>query len=193
MSDNSETMKVICQDRLRKSRRAAPEGRVVSSVVNDIDKLLAPKSYDELERLEGQIRKKLDSNEPIDVDYWEQLLRSLTVWKAKATLRKVYQSVIDSRLKDLRVQQEEEAQNIRQKLQVVLEGLFGSRTRTSHDSEAEKTGLGGTDAVGSTHINVDPEPLLKIRGEDKGLEVLDEQDFIKSRVCSIVCSVGDLG
>lgn len=59
---------------------------------------MGPKSYEDLEGLEAQINRKLQSNDPIDTDYWEQLLRSLLVWKAKAKLKKVYQSVLDSRL-----------------------------------------------------------------------------------------------
>lgn len=176
-----KTMKVICDDRLQKSRRAAPEGRVASSVISDIDKLLAPKSFDELERLEVQIRKKLSSNEPIDVEYWERLLRSLTFWKAKSTLRKVYQSVINSRLNDLRKQQHEEAQNLHQKLQVVLEGSLPRRTRAEGSDRPSAGEHIDSTSNARPQGNLDPEPLLKIRGEDKGSEVMDERDFLKAR------------
>jgi hypothetical protein len=37
----------------------------------------------ELLALENNVKSKLASREPIDVDYWEGLLRSLQVWKAK--------------------------------------------------------------------------------------------------------------
>lgn len=90
-------MKIICHDRRKKSA-GDPEGRAVSSVSLDIDRLLSPKSFEDLEALERQINRKLESNEPIDTDYWEQLLKSLLVWKAKAKLKKVYQSVLDSQL-----------------------------------------------------------------------------------------------
>src|SRR4051794_9631073 len=113
-------MKVICKDMMQKLRGIGPEGRATGTVSSDIDALLSPKSYEELEKLEKQIRAKLKSNEPIDVDYWEQLLRSLIVWKARAKLKKVYQSVIDSRLEGLRKQQQEEAESIRTRLQEVL-------------------------------------------------------------------------
>ncbi|KAL6860020.1 hypothetical protein ACO1O0_004045 [Amphichorda felina] len=77
------------------------EERVVSSVADDIDKILAPKTYEQLDALEGQIKAKLRSTEDIDTDYWEQLLRSLAVWKSKATLSKVYNAITEARRKRL--------------------------------------------------------------------------------------------
>ncbi|ERF72187.1 hypothetical protein EPUS_02978 [Endocarpon pusillum Z07020] len=94
--DYWRTMRIICRDRRKKST-VDPEGRAVSSVSSDIDLLLSPKSFDELEALEVQINRKLVSDEPIDTDYWEQLLKSLLTWKAKAKLEKLYQSALDSR------------------------------------------------------------------------------------------------
>ena len=92
-------MKVICRDRQKTS---APEGRALNSVAADINRLLSPKTYEQLQSLEVQVKRKLNSNEPIDTDYWEELLRSLTVWKARARLRNVFQAVIDERVRDLR-------------------------------------------------------------------------------------------
>lgn len=87
----------LCASRRVKLKPERNEERVVSSVADDIDKILAPKTYEQLVALEGQIRSKLQSDDDIDTDYWEQLLRSLAVWKAKATLNKVYKAIADSR------------------------------------------------------------------------------------------------
>src|ERR1700722_16873722 len=108
-------MKVVCRDR-QKSSAFASEGRALSSVASDINRLLSPKSYEELEVLETQVKSKLNSNEPIDTDYWEELLRSLTIWKARAKLKKVYQAVIEGRVQSLRKQQRDEADSVRTKL-----------------------------------------------------------------------------
>ena len=174
-------MKIICQDRRQQSQRAAPEGRVVGSVASDVDRLLAPKNLMELEKLEEQIRGKLASNEPIDVDYWEQLLRSLQVWKARVTLKKVYQSVITSKTNDLKSQQQEEAYTLRQKLQVVLEGAFSLEDRSEKDVSE---GPSSTDLLNVRSLlkHLDPEPLLRIRMEDKGLGVVDEREFLDKLV-----------
>jgi hypothetical protein len=73
------------------------EGRVLSRVGDDINRILSPKTYEQLEQLEKQIRAKLQSNDDIDLDYWEQLLRSLKVWKAKATIKKINAAVEEVR------------------------------------------------------------------------------------------------
>ena len=158
-SDYWKTMKIVCRDRRQKSGALAPEGRAVSSVSTDIDRLLGPKSYEELGALEQQINRKLDSNEPIDRDYWEQLLRSLLVWKAKAKLKKVYQNVVESRLQGLRKQGEEEAIAVRAKLAPLVK-----RQSQTGDVPYLKS--------------LDPDPLLQVRAEDKSLETLDEAVFL---------------
>jgi hypothetical protein len=156
-------MKVICKDR---QKVTAPEGRALNSVAADINKLLGPKSYEQLQALEGQVRKKLESNEPIDTDYWEELLRSLTVWKARAKLKNVYQAVIDERVRNLRQQQREEAESVRSKLAPLAPVLRGGDI-------AQVTAINTEEFRG-----LDPDPLLQIRPEDKIYEVLDEEVFL---------------
>ncbi|KAF2404131.1 cactin [Trichodelitschia bisporula] len=158
-----KTMQLICNDRLEKFMNTAPTARGVSSVTSDVDRLLGPKSYEELEVLEKQIRGKLSSNEAIDVDYWEHLLKSLMMWKARAKLRNVSQAIVRSRLEALRRQQQEEAQAIREK----LSSAIGSSRRESAETNSVSRAL-------------DPEPLLKLPLEDKGLESVDEDTFLHS-------------
>jgi Conserved mid region of cactin/Cactus-binding C-terminus of cactin protein len=157
--DYWRTMQIICKDKQGKLRALRPEGRAMSSVSSDIDRLLGPKTYEELERLETQIRTKLDSNEPIDTDYWQQLLDSLLIWKAKAKLKEVYQAVLDSRLEKLRHESSQEASQARDALK-------------AH-------GPSGIPAS----ADVDVEPSLQISGKDQGLEVVDEGIFL-SRIAS---------
>lgn len=163
-------MKVICRDR---QKTATPEGRMLSSVAADINKLLRPKTYEQLQNLEIQVKRKLNSNEPIDTDYWEELLRSLTVWKARARLRTVYQAIIEERVRDLRQQQKEEAESVRAKLAPLAPTLAGNIT-----NPAEFKGL-------------DPDPLLQICPEDKALEIMDETAFLDHVVRSQFSYVND--
>lgn len=158
-------MKIICRDRQKTS---APEGRALSSVAADINRLLSPKSYEQLQTLEVQVKRKLNSNEPIDTDYWEELLRSLTVWKARARLRNVYQAVIAERVRDLRKQQKEEAESIKAKL-APLAPLVGEDDK---QLDSDPSGFQG----------LDPDPLLQVRPEDKGLEIMDESGFLRQVV-----------
>ncbi|KAL4749663.1 hypothetical protein BDW72DRAFT_130076 [Aspergillus terricola var. indicus] len=157
--DYWKTMRVICKDR---QKTTAPEGRALNSVAADINKLLSPKTYEQLQKLEEQVRNKLNSNEPIDTDYWEELLRSLTVWKARAKLKRVYQDVIAERIRALRRQQREEAESVRTKL-APLAPVVRQGTAIFNEEEFR---------------DLDPDPLLQIRPEDKVYEVVDEEAFL---------------
>lgn len=182
--DYWKTMQIICKDRRQRLKPQGPEGRAVGSVASDVDKLLGPKTYEQLEALEKQIRSKLRSNESIDVDYWEQLLRSLLIWKAKAKLKKVYQSVLDSRLDSLRKQQAEEAQAVRLRLQEILAGpleVTEEGTRKASDA-ADVSDIARRQPPFPYSERNDPEPLLKLHAEDKSTEVVDESVFLQKIV-----------
>jgi len=157
-------LRAICKDLRRKSKASAVEARGTSSVAADIDQLLAPKTYEQLEALEAQVKRKLDSDEPIDYDYWEQLLRSLRVWKAKAKLRRVSQEIVKERLQGLRKQQAEAAQAVQERILDMLSAADESRddapTTVAYDAA------------------LDPEPLLKLRAEDKTLAQTEEKRFL---------------
>ena len=182
--DYWKTMEIICKDRRERLKPLGPEGRAVSSVAGDVDKLLGPKTYDQLESLEKQIRAKLRSNEPIDVDYWEQLLRSLLIWKAKAKLKKVYQSVLDSRLDTLRKQQQEDADGVRSKLQEMLMSPTPVVEEGSDDpvDDVSSSRTARKQPKFEYSQKYDPEPLLKLRTEEKSSEVVDESVFLEKIV-----------
>jgi hypothetical protein len=178
--DYWRTMQIICNDRREKLKPQGPEGRAVNSVASDVDKLLGPKTYEQLEALEKQIRTKLRSNEPIDTDYWEQLLRNLLIWKAKAKLKKVYQSVLDSRLETLRKQQLEDAKGVQAKLQEILMGPSLVIEEGSENSAGDRSvsQLIRRQPAFQYNPSHDPEPLLKLHNEDKSTEVVDESVFL---------------
>lgn len=156
----------------------------MSSVSADVDRLLAPKTYDQLETLEKQIRSKLDSNESIDVDYWEHLLRSLIVWKAKAKLRKISQSITKSKLNALRKQQRDEAIQVVRKLQTMLD----SSEHVIKESEEHHTHAGGH---GDGQAALDPEPLLKLPSDDKMLGHVEEKALLDQIVGHSKCTRSD--
>jgi hypothetical protein len=122
-----------------------------------------------LEKLEKQIRTKLSSNEPIDTDYWEHLLKSLLSYKARAKLRSISQSILDTRMGGLRRQQAAEAEALRLQLE--------ERAPIS-TSDAGVTEEDGERIDGERHP-LDPEPLLRLRPEDKSLEAMSEQEFVE--------------
>ncbi|KAF2168592.1 hypothetical protein M409DRAFT_65502 [Zasmidium cellare ATCC 36951] len=168
-------MKTICKDRRKSTDGAQPTARVVGSVASDLDKLLSPKSLEELEKLEKQIRSKLASNEPIDTDYWEHLLKSLLSYKARAKLRKVSQSILEARVGGLRKQQAAEADAMKARLEAHLQNdpnasgvtSSGDRHHGAHPDDRHP---------------LDPEPLLRLRQEDKALESMTDKEFAQSVV-----------
>lgn len=177
----SKALEVICKDYLDRLEPAASRGLPTSSVSADVDRLLSPKTLTELENLEKQISSKLQSNEIIDVEYWEQLLRNVAVYKSRAELTTVYKNIIESRLNDLRREQRAEAALVRDKL-ALLTSISSSKdlrldgtTPTVDNQNAEPLWL-------NYSRNLDPEPLLKLRAEDKGLDTIDEKGFMDKLV-----------
>ncbi|KAI0881554.1 mid region of cactin-domain-containing protein [Annulohypoxylon maeteangense] len=107
--DYWKALRTICADRRQRLKPMGPEQRAVSSVIADVDKILGPKNLQQLEKLEGQIQAKLRSDEVMDTDYWEQLLKSLQIFKAKAKLKNIYEAIRESRVKLLKDRDPEKA------------------------------------------------------------------------------------
>ncbi|CAO1613161.1 unnamed protein product [Sympodiomycopsis kandeliae] len=125
------SMIVVCDDKLSELRTEEDllhdsesedrhQSRMVDpSVKAEMNKMLADKSHTQLVALQDQVRDKLTSGEPIDVEYWESLLKSIIVWRAKAKLRDLHQVVLENRLEYLRRKQRDEA--TRQEEELVAE------------------------------------------------------------------------
>ena len=183
---------VICVERQARFTSTGLSGRNINSVSADVDRLLGPKTLEQLKTLETQITTKLQSNEPIDVEYWEQLLRNISVYKARAELKNVYRAVIDSRLQKLREEQKAEAELVKEKLALLAYHHDGGTQHTGFDLEAMSE-LKTTPRPSPTYSrHIDPEPLLRIRVEDKVIDVVDESDFMNKIVSLIARSSSHL-
>ncbi|PPJ53963.1 hypothetical protein CBER1_05838 [Cercospora berteroae] len=165
-------MKTICKDRRKGSQSTQSTARGVGAVASDLDKLLGPKTLEELEKLEKQIRTKLSSNEPIDTDYWEHLLTSLLTYKARARLRKVSRAVVEARSGGLRKQQVAEAAALKSRLEARLQLLSASGPEDAGVS-------GANDLDDNGHHALDPESLLRVEPEDKLLKTLTAAEFAR--------------
>ena len=77
-------MMVVCKDWLEKLKSNRDRNlEATAAVQNDVSAILNGKSLEQLSQLQRSIQAKLGSGEPIDVDYWESLLKNLLVWKSK--------------------------------------------------------------------------------------------------------------
>ena len=116
--DYWRALQTLCADRRKKLEPQGPEARAVESVSANVDGILRPKTYEQLEALERQIKAKLQSDEDIDPDYWEQLLASLLVWKARAKLRKICEAIKARRVEALMARDPDKARALEQSLPI---------------------------------------------------------------------------
>ncbi|KAL0949890.1 hypothetical protein HGRIS_009920 [Hohenbuehelia grisea] len=128
-------MMVVCKDRVDRISANERLGiEAAAAVETDINSLLNGKSYDELSSLQRQVQSKLTSGEPVDTDYWEGLLKTLLVWKAKAKLKALHEVVVRNRLEQLRKRQRDEALLAQEEL---LAGVARNASRTTNDEPLE--------------------------------------------------------
>ncbi|KAG8799943.1 hypothetical protein FRC17_006999, partial [Serendipita sp. 399] len=105
-------MMVVCKARLDDLRQQGRDSRRGPAINRDVESsvsaLLENKTYEQLGELQRSIQAKLSSGDPVDVDYWEGLLKSLLVWKSKAKLKALHEVVVRNRLEQLRKRQRDE-------------------------------------------------------------------------------------
>ena len=164
------TMKLVLNDQCELLGPNALMNRGANPVASEMDKILKPKSFNELQALEKQVRKRLEAPDAGDADYWKQLLQSILLWKAKTHFQAVTKSVVQSRLKVLGMEQYREAVAMQEDLRRTVPRL-GHRVQ-EHDSSHR--------TAPPLDQSLDPEPLLKIRPEDKSLESVDETTFLEN-------------
>lgn len=198
-----ECMLMVCQDRIRQQHLErdptmnATQGRSSNLAVEaDIARLLEGKTHDQLVALEENVKMKLSraNKEPIDVDYWEGLLRSLEVWKAKSKLHQLHLVVMKNRLEQLRERQRQQALKVQQELGGrLVEGHEADsndvdmQARQAADNAAESMAL-GQDAEGIEEV-MEPydrsmSPVLidadDLSADDRKLPIIDEDEILRS-------------
>jgi uncharacterized protein with von Willebrand factor type A (vWA) domain len=174
-------MMVVCKDRLDRIRVDQRPGAEASAAVeSDINALLAPKSYDSLVLLQTQVQAKLTSGEPIDVDYWENLLRRLLVWKAKAKLRAFHEVVLRNRLEQLRKRQRDEARQAQDE-------LLARAARRVSAAEAPANALAAVEDAAEPYERGMSPPLITVLGADeRDLAIVAMEDELRELVCLVV-------
>lgn len=113
--------------------------RMTANVEEDIDRLLKPKSFEQLEELEKVVKNKLDTDESIDFDYWTDLLKRLRVWKAKGVLARV-QAAADKLHKEKQASSSSSSAAVAVSKPVVAAATASARsTTTSGNEDASQT------------------------------------------------------
>ncbi|KAH8094799.1 mid region of cactin-domain-containing protein [Cristinia sonorae] len=177
-------MMVVVKDALDRIKMNQQMGvEAAAAVEADVNNLLRGKTYDHLVALQRQIQAKLGSGEPIDVDYWEGLLKKLIVWKAKAKLKTLHEVVVRNRLEQLRKRQRDEALQAQEEL---LAGVVRSATRGDRHAIPE-TGPTQQETIAEEDIepydrSMSP-ALLDIRKlpyEERQIDIVTEMDDLRT-------------
>ncbi|XP_010243025.1 PREDICTED: cactin [Nelumbo nucifera] len=79
----------------------AEERGLHSSIETDVQSLLQGKTSKELEALKSQIESQMDSGAAKVVEYWEAVLKRLTIYKAKARLKEIHSDLLRKHLQRL--------------------------------------------------------------------------------------------
>ncbi|KAJ7638564.1 cactus-binding C-terminus of cactin protein-domain-containing protein [Roridomyces roridus] len=171
-------MMVICKDRLERINIDQRMGvQAAAAVETDIAALLAGKTYEQLASLQRQIQDKLTSGEPVDVDYWEGLLKKLLVWKSKAKLKGLHEVVVRNRLEQLRKRQRDEALQAQEEL---LAGVVKNVTmRTEPVLEMSQQELVPADEMEEYHRDMSPSPIdiTKLTPEEREIDILTIEQY----------------
>ncbi|KZT55299.1 hypothetical protein CALCODRAFT_524593 [Calocera cornea HHB12733] len=174
---------VVCKDQLGRLQSQQDPSRAAAKIVeSDVTALLSGKTYEQLILLQRQIQNKLSSGEPVDTDYWEGLLESLLVWKAKAKLREIHAVVVKNRLEELRKTQRDEAVQAQNDLLADVKADKDSQAATRGEA-VEST----AEAEARPEEEEKPEPydrsmsptLLdpnRLKFEDRQIPIIDEKE-----------------
>ncbi|KAL9551924.1 hypothetical protein MBANPS3_004032 [Mucor bainieri] len=187
-----------CLSKMRENEERIQSGGVALTVNQDIHRVLSGKTVSQLSVLQNQIQKKLASNEPIDVEYWENLLKELVIYKAKAKLNDMHQEILAARLEQLRNKQREEALKVQEELERVLsmqerevhgqgvvagEGIASEPVDESLTEAQDQSFIKSDTTSSRTGTNsllleeysraMSPEPMPSLNREDRELEIVD--------------------
>ncbi|KAJ9478339.1 hypothetical protein PHBOTO_001911 [Pseudozyma hubeiensis] len=166
------SMLIVCDDKLEElqeeQQRAVGDATSAVNARQDpeergrINNMLSSKTTEELQQLQDQVRSKLASGEPVDVEYWERVLKSIVVWRAKARLRDMHEAVLSNRLEYLRRKQRDEA--TRHQHELLLQ--------TGDDSDAADEALDDVDgpAAGSSNQADEEEAALEALFDPEEME-----------------------
>lgn len=146
-----------------------------------IEMILQGKSLNQLSQLQQSIQVKLQSDAAIDMEYWENLLKSLLVHKAKAKLNDMHKLVLNNRLTQLREKQQLEAERMQSELTKSMKDDMHQAPKSKQPEEAPTT-----EAIKPDEYDpcMSPKPTHKkqLPYEDRQMPMVLEEDDKKNLV-----------
>ncbi|GAA97369.1 uncharacterized protein L969DRAFT_94426 [Mixia osmundae IAM 14324] len=172
-----KAMLVVCDDALatleseRQLGHAQYRTQQHTTVKSDIANMFRDKTYQQLAVLQGQIADKLGSGDPIDVEYWEGLLKELAVWMAKAKLRNMHEVVLKNRLEQLRRRQRDSALKAQAEL-----------ANTIKPTAASKVAAAAVEKQDEYSPSMEPPLVHSLLEAEQNLELLDPREEIRKLI-----------
>ncbi|KAJ1978114.1 hypothetical protein H4R35_002028 [Dimargaris xerosporica] len=196
-----ECLLIVCQDKLHHQTQRQPQQQQLASfsdplgpLADRVHAMFDGKSQSELVTLRDQIERKLASREPLDVEYWEQLLQVLKVYMAKETLREMHQQLLEKRLSQLRDKQLREALRDQEDLEAELDMATDQPPDTAGEPAADAQLAGVVDPLSepttAAHASVStavasPKLYAQLTAHDQDVPVLtvaeDRAQLLASR------------
>ena len=158
----------------------AAQSRANANVKAEITRLLSGKTYDQLVTLQGQVQRKLSSGEPVDVDYWEGLLKELIVWKSKGKLRDMHEVVLNNRLEQLRRKQRDEAVRLQDEIKYALHAPAAKEVAEEEEEDME---IEEEIVQEDWDTTLEPTMMSRIPEELRGAEIVEEGEDRERLVC----------
>ncbi|CAG8539161.1 5052_t:CDS:10, partial [Racocetra fulgida] len=153
---------------------------IIAPVKDDINNLFSGKTYEQLNVLQAQIQQKLSGKEAVEVEFWEQQLKALTVWKSKAKLKAMHEIVLRKRLEQLRRKQRQEAIKVQEELESALASHAHHIQIESEGQEIMIEEDISDYTIGEYDRSMSPRPLSKLPKEDKQYEIIDPDEDLKA-------------
>ncbi|KAL1925562.1 uncharacterized protein VTP21DRAFT_445 [Calcarisporiella thermophila] len=175
---------VVADDKLGKMKadaRRIAEGGIAEPVNEDIEGLLRGKSFEELTVMQGQIQRKLMGDEPVDIEFWEHLLKSLTVWKARAKLKALHEDLLAKRLDQLRTRQREEALKVQEELTMAILDEEPQHAQADNGAEEDASSKQNLEEIQIEEYDrsMSPEPMERLPRDDRELPVITPEEDMK--------------
>ena len=185
---SSASLETLRNERSIGTSAFAAQSRANATVKAEITRLLSGKTYEQLVALQGQVQRKLASGEPVDVEYWEGLLKELIVWKAKGKLRDMHEVVLNNRLEQLRRKQRDEAVRYKEEIKHALHVPAARAGEGEEEVEDEEEDIEIEEEVVQEEWDESLEPVAmsRIPEEFRGYEILEEEEEKQKLVRSLV-------
>ena len=163
-----------------KQWKQSKDGALHQAVAGEVKKLFIGKSLAELKQLQEDIDRSIREGKRSDVEYWEQMSHAVGVQRAKATVSKTHQSLLEKQLEVL--------SRLHDEARSASASEAAARSSSSSSSSSGRGGGGGGgsgEAAGGGEKSVDDELFsaeLQKAEQGRGFDEMEERMVTRDEV-----------